>query len=315
MCGITGYVGNRNGLNIVASSLKNLEYRGYDSAGVAINDGGITVYKQAGEIDDLSLPFSTSTATTAIGHTRWSTHGKPTDANAHPHTDCTGEIAVVHNGIIDNYTTLKEELTDRHTFTSETDTEVIPHLLEDELRSGIKLVEAVARVTDVLEGSYAFAVTVEDNNGIVASRQDSPLVIGHGENEHYLASDVPAFIDHTRKVTYLQDGDIAHLTADSVTIYNEGEVVEREITTVDWDAEAAEKGGFDHYMAKEIHEQPKALRQAITGRIDTLNGTANIDIELPEEFLQSMNEIHIVAAGTSYHAALYTKELLESYTD
>jgi len=315
MCGITGYAGSAASLDIVADSLKNLEYRGYDSAGVAVRgEGGVQVYKEAGVIDDLSLPRS-SDAHCAIGHTRWSTHGEPTDENAHPHTDCTDRIAVVHNGIIDNYVDLKAELAESHVFTSETDTEVVPHLLEDELREGVSLVEAVVRATDRLEGSYAIAVTVEDDDGIVAARRDSPLVVGHGEDGHFLASDVPAFVEHTREVTFLEDGDVVELTPEDVTVYNDGQRVERERQTVEWDAEAAEKGGYDHYMHKEIHEQPQALRQTISGRIDELNGRANVDVGLPDAYLTAIEELHLVACGTSYHAGLYAAELLEAFTD
>ena len=314
MCGITGYIGDRDCLPIIAGSLENLEYRGYDSAGVALVDGEVQVFKQAGRIADLSLP-SASGATRGIGHTRWSTHGEPSDANAHPHTDCSGRIAVVHNGIIDNYDDLRTELRDRHTFTSETDTEVIPHLLEEELAPDVSLPEAVERVIDRLEGSFAVAVTAADHEGIVAARQDSPLVIGHGEGEHFLASDVPAFIEYTRTVTYLEDGDIVHLSADDLSIVNGGRPVQRESQTVEWDAEAAEKGGYEHYMLKEIHEQPHALRQALSGRIDELNGEADLEIGLPTEYLQSLEEVQIVAAGTSYHAGMFAKELLETHAD
>jgi len=315
MCGITGYVGPDGGLDIVADTLKNLEYRGYDSAGVALQDGdSVDIYKEAGKIGELSLPHSAG-AECAIGHTRWSTHGEPTDENAHPHTDCTGEIAVVHNGIIDNYDTLKAELTKSHTFTSETDTEVVPHLLEDELRTGISLVEAVSRATDRLEGSYAIAVTVADRDTIVAAREDSPLVVGHGEDGTFLASDVPAFIEYTREVTFLEDGDIAELTDGDVTVYNGGQPVERQSQTVDWDAEAAEKGGYEHYMRKEIHEQPHALRQAISGRIDEMQGRADIELDLPEEYLNSLDELHLIACGTSFHAGLYAEDLFEAFTD
>jgi len=315
MCGITGYIGADGGLDIVANTLKNLEYRGYDSAGVALHEGGsVDVYKEAGEIDDLSLPHGTA-ADCAIGHTRWSTHGEPTDENAHPHTDCTDQVAVVHNGIIDNYDDLRAELTASHTFTSETDTEVIPHLLEDELRTGVSLVEAVSRITDRLDGSYAIAVTVQDHDTIVAAREDSPLVIGHGEDGTFLASDVPAFIEYTKEVTFLEDGDIAELSDEDITVYNDGQPVDRQRQTVEWDAEAAEKGGYDHYMLKEIHEQPHALRQAISGRIDELQGQADIELDLPEEYLNSLDEIHLIACGTSFHAGLYAEHLFEEFTD
>ncbi|WP_135820714.1 glutamine--fructose-6-phosphate transaminase (isomerizing) [Halostella litorea] len=312
MCGIVGYVGPQSPLSVVATGLKNLEYRGYDSAGVALNDGGIEVYKQEGEIDDLDLPESTD-ATCGIGHTRWSTHGEPTDANAHPHTDCEGEIAVVHNGIIENYDALKAEL-DGHRFTSETDTEVIPHLIE-EVYDGEDLVGAVQAVLDRLEGSYAFAVTAVGHDGMVAARMDSPLVVGHGEDGNFLASDVTAFLEHTRDVSYVEDGDVVAVDADGVTVYADGGVVERPVRTVDWEAEAAEKGGYDHYMLKEIHEQPRSLRQTLSGRVDAVNGDVDLDVDLPEQYLQSVEEVQIVACGTSYHAGLYAQQLIESLAD
>ena len=314
MCGITGHVGPDDSLPLVAASLKNLEYRGYDSAGVALDDGGIHVHKQEGVIDDLELPESAG-ARRAIGHTRWSTHGEPTDANAHPHNDCTGRVAVVHNGIIENYDELREELAARHTFTSETDTEVVPHLLEEELEEGVPLLTATQRVVERLEGSFALAVMVDGTDGIVVARQDSPLVVGHGDEGNFVASDVPAFVEHTRTVTFLEDGDVAAITAEDVEIWNDGTPVEREPTTVEWDAEAAEKGGYDHYMLKEINEQPQSLRQALTGRLDELEGEVDLDLELRPEFLQSLEEIQIIACGTSYHAGLYAEELLEEYAD
>jgi len=312
MCGIIGYVGAQSPLSVVATGLKNLEYRGYDSAGVALNDGAIEVYKQQGEIDDLELPESTD-ATLGIGHTRWSTHGEPTDANAHPHTDCQERIAVVHNGIIENYDVLRDELSD-HEFTSETDTEVIPHLLE-ETYNGDDLVGAVQAVVDRLDGSYAFAVTAVGHDGMVAARMDSPLVIGHGEDGNFLASDVTAFLEHTRDVSYVEDGDVVSATADGVTVYDDEGVVDRDVRTVDWEAEAAEKGGYDHYMLKEIHEQPRSLRQTLSGRVDAVSGDVDLDVEMPEQYLQSVEEVQIVACGTSYHAGLYAQQLLEELAD
>ncbi|MDZ7850752.1 MAG: glutamine--fructose-6-phosphate transaminase (isomerizing) [Halodesulfurarchaeum sp.] len=313
MCGITGYVGDRDALPIVASTLANLEYRGYDSAGVALGNSALDVYKAEGKIGELTLPDS-STAKTGIGHTRWSTHGPPTDENAHPHTDCTGEIAVVHNGIIENHAALKAELAEEHTFTSETDTEVVPHLIEEEWEGG-DLRTAVSRVVDRLEGSYAIAVMVKDRAEIVAARQDSPLVIGHGDGEQFLASDVPAFVEHSRDVTFLEDGDVARITPEGVEIYRGEELVERERIHIEWEAEAAEKGGYEHFMLKEIHEQPRALRQALTGRVDALSGDVDLDVDLPREYLQSLDEIQIVAAGTSYHAGLYAERLFEDLAD
>ncbi len=313
MCGIVGYIGDHTALPIVRDGLKNLEYRGYDSAGVALENGDLEVYKQEGEIDGLDLPGDT-TARIGIGHTRWSTHGKPSDVNAHPHTDCSGDIAVVHNGIIDNYDDLKSGLVERgHTFVSETDTEVIPHLLEEAIDEG--LLAAVQSIIDRLEGSFAFAAVAHGHDGIVAARRDSPLVIGHGDDGDFIASDVTAFLEHARDVTYLEDDDVAVLEDDHVQIYHDGEVVDRGVQRVDWEAEAAEKGGYEHYMLKEIHEQPRSLRQTISGRIDELNGEAELDLDLPEEYLNSLEEIQLVAAGTSYHAGLYAKHLLQALAD
>ncbi|UWG48107.1 Glucosamine 6-phosphate synthetase [Halanaeroarchaeum sp. HSR-CO] len=313
MCGIIGYVGDQESLPIVADGLKNLEYRGYDSAGVALTDAeGMRIYKSKGEIDHLTLPDE-DPATIGIGHTRWSTHGKPTDANAHPHTDCSGEIAVVHNGIIDNFDELKDGL-DGHTFTSETDTEVVAHLLEEEY-DGTDLPAAVNEVVTQLTGSFALGVTATGFDGIVAVRQDSPLVVGYGDDGQFIASDVPAFVEHTQEVTYLENGDVAVLTRDDVTIYRNGDVVEGEHQQVDWEPERAGKAGYEHYMLKEIHEQPTALRQTISGRIDLTDGQVDLDVELPTEYLQSLEEIQIVAAGTSYHAGLYARQLLEEYAE
>jgi glucosamine--fructose-6-phosphate aminotransferase (isomerizing) len=316
MCGIIGYVGTDQALPILAEGLANLEYRGYDSAGVAlVGNDHLDVFKQAGEVADLELPESHE-ATLGIGHTRWSTHGKPTDENAHPHVDCTGRVAVVHNGIIENYDSLKTELLEAgHTFTSETDTEVVPHLVERELDAGATLPDAVGAVIDRLEGSFAIGVVTPEFDGIVAARLGSPLVVGHGETGNFIASDVPAFIEHSRRVTYIEDGDVAVLTPNGVDVTQEGTPVDRPIETVDWDAEAAEKGGYDHYMLKEIHEQPEALRQALSGRVDDLVGEVDLDLDLPVEYLNSLEEIQIVACGTSYHASLYAARLFEDYAD
>ncbi|REA02393.1 glutamine--fructose-6-phosphate transaminase (isomerizing) [Haloferax sp. Atlit-6N] len=313
MCGITGYIGEHTSSAVLKTGLQNLEYRGYDSAGIALVGDELQVYKQQGTIDGLSIP-TTETATHGIGHTRWSTHGEPTDENAHPHTDCSGDVAVVHNGIISNYDDLKQEL-GGHLFESETDTEVIPHLIEEELTAGADLRAAVMRALTRLEGSFAIAVTHVEYDGIVAARQDSPLVIGHGDEGMYLGSDVTAFVEYTQQVSYLEDGDVAHIDATGMTVFNDGERVTRSVQTVDWDATAAGKAGHDHYMHKEIHEQPTALRQAISGRIDELAGHATLEVDLRDAFLESIDEIHIVACGTSYHAGLYAKELFEPLTD
>jgi glucosamine--fructose-6-phosphate aminotransferase (isomerizing) len=318
MCGIIGYFGEEQALPILTEGLSNLEYRGYDSAGIALQQSdGLDVYKRAGELSALRavLPES-SPATGGIGHTRWSTHGKPTDANAHPHTDESGDVAVVHNGIIENYDALKSELTERgHTFTSETDTEVVPHLVEERVSAGDSLVEAVQHLAGRLSGSFAICVVADGHDGVVAAREDSPLVVGPAENGTFLASDVTAFLEHTRKVSYVQDGDVVHVTDDGATTYVEGDVADREVEEIEWEAEAAEKGGYDHYMLKEIHEQPQALRQALSGRVDEMKGEVDLEVDLPTEYLQSVEEIQFVAAGTSYHAGLYAAQLFEEYGD
>ncbi|MFA1612236.1 glutamine--fructose-6-phosphate transaminase (isomerizing) [Halobellus rubicundus] len=317
MCGIIGYVGHDDALPILRKGLSNLEYRGYDSAGIALGGDRLNVYKKKGELSALEavLPES-STATTGIGHTRWSTHGEPTDANAHPHTDESGDVAVVHNGIIENYDALRAELESRgHEFTSDTDTEVVPHLVEEELASDRDLVDVVSSVVDRLEGNYALGVVVAGRDGIVATRSGNPLVLGVADHGTFLASDVPAFVEHTRQVSYPEEGDIIHLTEDGATTYADGKEVSREVQEVDWDPEAAEKGGYEHYMLKEIHEQPTALRQAISGRIDEMKGQVDLELDLPAEYLNSLEEVQFIACGTSYHAGLYAAKLFEEYAD
>ena len=311
MCGITAYLGDGDSVGVIEEGLKNLEYRGYDSAGVALVGDGVDVYKQEGTIDGISLPDG-NTATYGIGHTRWSTHGPPSDRNAHPHTDCTGDVAVVHNGIINNYHELKEEL-GGHIFESDTDTEVIPHLIEEELASGVNLLPAVQRVLDRLEGSFAVAVAHAGSERLIGARQDSPLVLGHGEDGTFLASDVTAFIEQTKFVSYLEDGDVVDIGQEGATVYNDGAVVERSPQEVTWDAEDTSKSGHDHYMHKEIHEQPHALRQTLAGRVDEVAGEVDLELGLSDELLEGIDRVHIVACGTSYHAGLYAKRLFETY--
>lgn len=316
MCGIIGYVGTEEAGPIVYRGLENLEYRGYDSAGVALVDDGLTVAKRAGEVANLDLPDAPE-ATTGIGHTRWSTHGPPTDANAHPHTDCTGELAVVHNGIVENHDELREELED-HTFTSDTDTEVISHLLERKLAgedSTGDLLEAVRAVDSRLEGSYAICVITPDADRIVAARQGSPLVLGHGDSGLFVGSGVTAFLERTRDVTYIEDGSVVDLRADDVTVYQDGEAVDVDVETVEWEADAAEKGGYEHYMRKEIHEQPASLRQTLSSRTDLDAGEANLELSFPQGYLDSIEEIQFVACGTSYYAARYAATAVESFAD
>lgn len=312
MCGIVGYVGSGDSTDIVEDGLNNLEYRGYDSAGIAVVGDTLQVYKQTGTIDGIEIP-TTETAARGIGHTRWSTHGKPTDANAHPHTDCTGDVAVVHNGIISNYDELKAEL-GGHVFESETDTEVVPHLIEEELTAGYEFLPAATRAIERLEGSYALAITHEDSEELIVARQDSPLVIGHGADGMYIGSDVTAFAEFTTDVSYLEDGDIGSVTADGLTVYNDGERVERPRQQVEWGTDAAEKAGHEHFMHKEIHEQPYALRQTLSGRIHDLEETVDLDIDLEATFADA-EYVDIIACGTSYHAGLIAAQLLEKHTD
>ena len=336
MCGIIGYIGELHAADgvgettdgetpgsvgeIVHRGLKNLEYRGYDSAGVALvgPESGLTLAKRSGEVDALSVP-DVPDATLGVGHTRWSTHGPPTDANAHPHTDCVGDVAVVHNGIVENYEALRAELAD-HEFTSDTDTEVIPHLIEEELAAdsggeeggeGADLLAAVRRVEGRLEGSYGICAVREGDDRIVVARRGSPLVLGRGEDASFVASDVTAFLEHTRDVTYLEDGDVAALSPDGVEVYADGDAVDRETETVTWEADAAEKGGYEHYMRKEIHEQPTALRQTLAGRLDVDAGDVDLDVSFPPGFLADLEEIRIVACGTSYYAGRYAAQLFE----
>jgi glucosamine--fructose-6-phosphate aminotransferase (isomerizing) len=311
MCGIIGCVG-RDGetLGTLVDGLAKLEYRGYDSAGVALTGESeeLDICKCQGEIDDLrdALEGRRPTGTVGIGHTRWSTHGPPTDENAHPHRDCTGSVAVVHNGIIENYQPLRDELaTAGHTFTSDTDTEVVAHLIEDALAAGRDPEAAFREAVDRVEGSYAVAVVVAGTGAIFAARNDSPLVLGIGDGAVYLASDVPAFRDHTDRVVYLDDGEFTRLDGGWTVTDAGGNSVQKRVDTVDWDPEETGKSGYDHYMLKEIHEQPRALRQCLRGRVDELGGS----VDVGDLGGLSPPGIQLVACGTSYHAALYGAQL------
>ena len=315
MCGIVGYVGDADGddaLPLLVGGLERLEYRGYDSAGVCLRTDPLTVYKKAGEVSELkeTVPESSDT-TCGVGHTRWSTHGEPTDENAHPHTDAEGRYGVVHNGIIENYDSLRDGLEEKgYSFTSETDTEVVPHLLADGEGS---LLNRLREATEILEGSYALACVSSESDEIVVARQDSPLVVGHGDGANYVGSDVTAFVEHTREVSYLHDSDVARITSEGVEVWNDGERVDREVETVDWDVEAAEKGGYEHYMLKEIHEQPRSLRQTVSERADEVEGEATLDVS--DRILARHSRVEFVACGTSYHAALYARRLFEDNAD
>lgn len=311
MCGIIARIGHGNATETLLSGLENLEYRGYDSAGIAVQNGsGVKVHKCSGEVSSLKSTLNgRPSGNMGIGHTRWSTHGPPTDENAHPHTDTAGDVAVVHNGVIDNYTELKADLREQgHEFESDTDTEVIPHLI-DEFRSATGDTElAVRRAVDTLEGSYAIAAIVDGEEAVYAARKGSPLVLGLDEEEWFLASDVPAFLDHTEDVIYLEDGDIVVLEPDSYQITDlAGEPIERPVDTVDWDPEDAGKGEYDHYMRKEINTQPTALANTIEGRIED----GDVAFEgLPAGTFEEINSVQFVACGTSYHAAMYGGQLV-----
>ncbi|MGA8071414.1 MAG: glutamine--fructose-6-phosphate transaminase (isomerizing) [Halobacteriota archaeon] len=315
MCGIVGCIGNRSVTPIIVESLKRLEYRGYDSAGIAtLNGAEIDITKTEGKIADLENILSlTNTACVGIGHTRWATHGIPSSTNAHPHADCSGSFAVVHNGIIENFQTLKDELTSKgHIFSSETDTEVLAHLCEDcyngDLERAVR--EALLRV----EGSYAIAV-ISDNEPdvIVAARKDSPLIVGLGDGENFLASDIPAIRKYTNKVMYINDGEIVRLTRDNVTVSTlQGVNVERLVTIVDGSVQDAERGGYEHFMLKEIHEQPKALRDTMEDRLCELEGSIDFKELRPfEDEIKNIEGITIIACGTSYHAGILGKYALE----
>ncbi|WP_132057789.1 glutamine--fructose-6-phosphate transaminase (isomerizing) [Halorussus amylolyticus] len=315
MCGIIGCVGrDAETLDVLLSGLDSLEYRGYDSAGVALANGSVAVEKREGELGHLKNAVAAGGDTSdlrgpaGIGHTRWSTHGPPSDENAHPHTDCAGEVAVVHNGIIENYDELKADLLDAgHEFDSDTDSEVVPHLVEDALADGATPEEAFRAAVARLEGSYALAAVFGDSEAILATREGSPLVLGVADNAAYLASDVPAFLEYTDRVVYLDDGEFARLESGSWTVTDrEGRLLEKSVSRVEWDAEQTAKSGYDHYMLKEIHEQPQALRKCLRGRVDELTGTVDVDALAG----LAAESVQFVACGTSYHAALFGAQSL-----
>jgi len=319
MCGIVGYIGHRDSQDILIEGLKKLEYRGYDSAGIAVcTDRGLKVCKSEGRLAVLEslLREAPLRGTAGIGHTRWATHGKPSNENSHPHTDGASKFSVVHNGIIENYAVLKEELSAQgYRFVSETDTEVIAHLIAS-LYSG-DLVDAVRRAVRRMRGAYAFAVLSEyEPDKIVTARLASPLIIGVGEGENFLGSDIPAILEHTRQVYILNDGEMAVLTRDHVEIMDmDGKKISREMIYVDWDLATAEKGGYDHFMLKEIHEQPKAYRDTMRGRVDETGRRVTLDeLKLAAEDIRAIDRIHIVACGTAYHAGIVGKHVIERWT-
>ncbi|QFQ99828.1 glutamine--fructose-6-phosphate transaminase (isomerizing) [Streptomyces phaeolivaceus] len=321
MCGIVGYIGSQSALDVVLAGLKRLEYRGYDSAGVAVlADGGLAAARKAGKLVNLEKELvgrPLPTGTTGLGHTRWATHGGPTDANAHPHLDNAGRVAVVHNGIIENFATLRAELTERgHDLTSETDTEVVAHLLAEEFSSCDDLAEAMRLVCRRLEGAFTLvAVHADAPDVVVGARRNSPLVVGVGEGEAFLASDVAAFIAHTRSAIELGQDQVVELRRDGVTVTTfDGRPAEVRSYHVDWDASAAEKGGYDYFMLKEIAEQPKAVADTLLGRIDAA-GTLSLDeVRIPDSELRELDKVVIVACGTAFHAGLIAKYAIEHWT-
>ena len=314
MCGIIGYVGHQQAAPILLDGLARMEYRGYDSAGVAVRSEskGLQVYKSKGRLQVLSDMIRGGAdveGTLGIGHTRWATHGEPNDINAHPHVSENGRIALVHNGIIENYMEIKQQLL-RHgvTFKSETDTEVAAQLLEFHYNECHNMLEAVGRVLRRIEGSYAFGIICADYpNALIAARKDSPLIIGCGENENFIASDVTAVISHTRDVIYMEDGEIAVLTAEGVNLFNdEMDPIDKPHSHIDWDVSAAEKGGYPHFMLKEIFEQPEAIRKTVSPRIREGRVVLD-DLRLTKEYIQSVSRIFIVACGSSYHVGMVSK--------
>ncbi|MCR4431091.1 MAG: glutamine--fructose-6-phosphate transaminase (isomerizing) [Tepidanaerobacteraceae bacterium] len=319
MCGIVGYVGGRQAAPILLDGLKRLEYRGYDSAGIAIHNCRHTnLIKAEGKIKVLEekLGGAYPEGCAGIGHTRWATHGRPSDVNAHPHTDCTGDFMVVHNGIIENYQELKEWLQSKgHVFKSETDTEVIPHMIEHFYDGD--LLEALKKTISRLEGSFALGVISRREPGtIAAARKSSPLIAGLGEGENFIASDIPAILQHTRKVYILEDGEMVKITKDSVEVYDFlGTPVAKSVFEVKWDAVAAERGGYPHFMLKEIHEQPRAFKDTMAGRIFPEKGEIRLDdVHLGKDYLQNLKKIFIVACGTAYHAGMVGKYIIEKLT-
>ncbi|TAK60115.1 MAG: glutamine--fructose-6-phosphate transaminase (isomerizing) [Bacteroidetes bacterium] len=317
MCGIVGYIGQKNSLPLILEGLRRLEYRGYDSAGVALIDGGLTIRKKAGKVSDLVNLIGNEhlEAQLGIGHTRWATHGEPNDVNAHPHWDCNNEIAIIHNGIIENYTTLKKKLQQvGHTIRTVTDTEVLVHLIEEMYKRCNDLFTAVRLALLEVEGAYGILViSTREPDKIIAARKGSPIIIGRGDGENLVASDAAALIEHTRHVMYLEDGEVACLTRNSVvtkTIHDE-EII-KQVDEITYDLEELEKGGYEHFMLKEIHEQPDSIQNSLRGRLLVNDGTVKLGgLEPVMEKLVNTNRILLTACGTSWHAALVGKIMIE----
>src|SRR5438067_2918794 len=323
MCGIIGYVGNRDVVPVLIGGLKKLEYRGYDSAGIAVistngkGKGGVDVVRADGKLSNLEakLPGHDLKGTFGMGHTRWATHGKPNENNAHPHRDCTGDVVVIHNGIIENFLPLKQRLQSQgHEFKTETDTEVVAHLIEEKIKSGAKFVDAVKSALKELEGHYALVMIDGSEPGtIVAAKHGPPLVIGLGEDENIIASDVAPLLSYTRNIIYLEDGEYAVVDQQKVGLFDRNDhPIDRAPKKIMWDAVMAEKEGYRHYMLKEIHEQPRAVRDTFNGRMFEESGEIYFnDLQFTPEEWSRFTRVHVVACGTSWHAGLVGKFLLE----
>jgi len=306
MCGIIGYIGDKQAQPILLSCLKRVEYRGYDSCGIAVSGSGIEIYKDVIRVKALEKAIPQFDGTAGIGHTRWATCGEPSQVNAHPHCDCAGNIAVVHNGVINNFERLKQQLiSEGHSFVSETDTEVIPHLIEKYYDGSLE--KAVAAAIGVIEGSYAIVVLMKGEPKLVTARKDSPLIIGIGDRENFVASDVPAILNYTDRVIYLENGDIGVITRDKIEIRREGTEVDREEHKILWGVAEAQKGGYDHFMLKEIHEQPRVIRDTLVEYTSSAEPVVDLE-KMRDEGIESML---ILAAGTSYYAALVGKYIIE----
>ncbi len=317
MCGIVGYIGGREAVPVIVDGLRRLEYRGYDSAGVAVlaTNGCLDVRRASGKLRNLEEAIRTNplAGSYGIGHTRWATHGRPTEENAHPHRDCKGELVVVHNGIVENYLALRRQLcVEGHIFKTETDTEIIAHLIEKHFRGNLET--AVRTALKEIHGVFAISVISSvDKNKIVAARQGPPVVIGIGDNEYFVASDVPAILSYTRDMFFLQDGDVAILTPNGVNVTDfDGKNVKRQVSHILWDPIMAEKGGYKHFMLKEVFDQPRAIKDTMLGRIGQESGRVFLDeINIPEKDFLSYQQVKIIACGTSWHAGLAGKIIIE----
>jgi glutamine---fructose-6-phosphate transaminase (isomerizing) len=321
MCGIVGYAGNQQALPILLAGLRRLEYRGYDSAGVAVLDGGeVQVVRKAGKLNALEQALGSDEAlggTTGIGHTRWATHGQPTDRNAHPHLDCTGRVAVIHNGIIENFYGLRGQLErEGHRFASQTDTECMAHLVEAGLAEGLGLPDAVRQALKRLEGSFALAVLHQGDPGVVVgAKRDLPLVAGRAAGENFVASDFAAFLDRTKDGVILEDDQVVVVTPERLEVTDlDGRPVEPYEHHVDWDLSAAEKGGYEHFMLKEMHEQPLAIKQTLEGRTDPAGRLVLDELRMSEDELREVDKVFVVACGTAYHSGLVAKYAIEHWT-